>query len=145
MATHTRNTLLKRGDGVSGASSVYTNVAAITSFTGPNETAPVVDVTTMDSTAREYITGLKDQGEITFELIFVGNNAQQQGIRTDLANGSARDWKLVLYDHATEASRTTLSFTGVVTQFAITGQIDDAWRGNVTIKLSGAGSWAYTA
>lgn len=141
MATHTRSTKLKRGDG--GGTEVFTTIAAITSFSGPNETAPTVDVTTMDSTAREYITGLKDQGEITFDLIFVGSNAQQQGVRTDLTNGTTRNFKLVIPDKTLEADCTTLSFAGVVTQFALTGQTDDAWRGSVTIKLSGAGTWVY--
>lgn len=141
MATHTRGTLLKRGDG--GGTETFTLIAAITSFSGPNETSPTVDVTTMDSTAREYITGLKDSGEITFDMIFVGTNAQQQGLRTDQTNGTVRNFKLILNDATLEANRTTLSISAVVTNFALTGQTDDAWRASVSLKISGAITYVY--
>ncbi len=136
MATHTRGTLLKRGDG--GGTEVFTLVAAITSFSGPNITSPTVDVTTMDSTAREYITGLADNGEITFDAIFVGNNAQQQGLQSDQTAGTTRNFKLIFNDATLEANRTTFSFAAVVTGFVFNGQVDDAWRVSITLKLSGA-------
>jgi len=138
-AMHTKGVALKRGDGA--GTEVFTLIAEITSFTGPTETAKQIDVTSFDSTSREFIGGLRDGGEISIEFNFVGKNAQQQGLRSDLANRVKRNFKLLLTDDPT--TPTQVAFAAVLTSFSVKGGVDAAVVGSASMKLSGDPTWTY--
>lgn len=139
-ATSTKGIRLQRGDG--GGTEVFTTIGEVTNIKGPSEKASQLDATSFDSTAMEFISGLSDSGEITFDMNFVGQNAQQQGLRTDLRNGTLRNFKLILNDHAT--TPTTVAFSAIVTAAPdIAGGVNQVVKASCTLKVSGLPTWTY--
>src|SRR6185369_2297065 len=139
-AKSTKNVKLQRGDGAGSES--FTTIAELTTFKGPGEKAPQIDVTSFDSTAREFIAGLTDNGELTFDLNFVGSDAQQQGLRTDSRAGTLRNFKLNLNDHVSDP--TIASFAAIVTMPPeLGGGVDQAVKGSCSLRISGTVSWHY--
>lgn len=131
---------LQRGDG--GGAEVFTTIAEVTSVKGPGEKAQQLDVSSFDSTAQEFIAGLSDNGELTFDLNFVGSDAQQQGLRTDLRAGTLRNFKLILSDHAT--TPTTVAFAAIVTSAPeLSAAVNAVVKGSCSLKISGVATWTY--
>ncbi len=135
---------LTRGNGVSGASTVYTLIAELTTWSGPNETAKQVDVTSLDSTHKEYIGGLVDGGEVSFDMQFVGSDAQQQGLRADMVARTKRDFKLTLNDQIS-STPTIIVFTAVVVSFGMKGSVDNSVMASCALKMTGAPTITYAA
>ena len=135
---------LQRGDGVTPTEG-FTTIAEVTSLNGPNESAEQIDVTSFDSTAREFVAALVDSGEVSFDMNFVGENAQQQGLRTDQRAGTKRNFKLIIPDRTLEASCSTCAFAAIVT--ALSGPqasgVDGAIPQSCTLKVSGTPAWTY--
>lgn len=108
-------------------------IAEITNFNGPSETARQVDVTSLDSTSREYISGLRDGGEVSFDMNLVPGDTAQQGLRADLAARTVQSFSIVL----TDAGACTITFSALVTQFSIRGGVDDRVTASCSLKITG--------
>jgi len=129
-------TLLKIGDGES--SETFTTIAEVTNISGPGLSLDTIDVTSHSSTDgwREYIAGLLEAGEITFDINFIPTDVTQNhtaGLLGDLANKTKRNFELVFPD----AGATTWSLAAFVTSFEPTEAIDDKLTASVTLKLAG--------
>lgn len=80
----------------SGASpQVYTTIAEVLRCGPIGSTNPEVDVTNLDSTAKEYIAGLADGNNVEFEMNWIAGNTQQEQLRTDQAAGNTINLKMV--------------------------------------------------
>jgi len=145
-ATSTKGVQLQRGDGGS-PTETFTKIAEVISFKGPSEKAPQLDATSFDSVAMEFIAGLPDNGEITAEVQYVGTDAQQQGLRTDLRAGTKRNFKLVLNDQPAGGSNpTSIAFAAIVTQAPeLGGSVNNVIKGSISLRISGAATWTYAA
>ncbi len=131
---------LKRGDGA--GSEAFTLIPEVTNFKGPSEKAAQIDATSFDSTGMEYIAGLSDSGEVTFDILFVGSNAQHQGLRTDLRAGTVRNFVLDLNDHVSDP--TTCSFAAVVTAAPdISASVNQAVKASCGLRITGLPTWHY--
>lgn len=133
-AKASKGTLIQRGDG--GGTEVFTTIGEVVSFAGPGEEMGTIDATSFDSTAMEYIAdGLVEGGEVTLGINFVGSDAQQQGLRTDLRAGTKRNFKILLNDHAT--NKTTFAFAALVTKIdgPKAGQ-KEKYSADVTLKVT---------
>ncbi len=132
-------TLLKRGDG--GGPEVFTTVAEVLSISGPTISRDAVDVTTMDSPNewREFIGGLKDGGEVTFDVVYDPVDPTIEpvaGLLSELAlaSGSAvTNWELVFPDPAA----TVWTFPAILTGVEPAEAIEDKVMLSVTLKISG--------
>lgn len=141
-ATSTTGVKLQRGDGA--GTEVFVDVGEVTNISGPNESAAQVDVTSFASTAHEFISALPDSGEVTFDMNFVGSDATQQALRSDLRIGKKSNYKLVLNDHAT--TKSTCAFAAIVTALSgPQGGVDAAITQSCTLKVSGQPTWTYAA
>ena len=60
-ATSTKGLKLQRGDGAT--SEAFTTIGEVTNIKGPSEKVDSLEVTSFDSTGKEYISGLTDAGE----------------------------------------------------------------------------------
>ncbi len=139
----TKGMILRRETDTPGT---WALVGEVTNISGPNESAEQLDATSFDSTAHEYLTALADSGEVTFDMNFIGSNATQQGLRTDLRANTLRNFRLILNDDATEGSRTKCDFSGRVTNLTgPEGGVDAVITQSCTIKVSGQPSWTYHA
>lgn len=84
---------LKLGSGASPQ--VYTTIAEVMRCGPIGSTNPEVDVTNLDSTAKEYIAGLADGNNVDFDVNFLAGNTQQESLRTSQAAGSTVNFKMV--------------------------------------------------
>lgn len=118
---------------------VFTSIAEIKNVGGPNLQAQVVDVTNSDSAnrTREFITGLIDPGDLTFLMNFIPGNSGQQGLVTDMKNGTLRNFQLVWPD----ADLTVCSLSARIVGFSPTANQDNAMEANVSLKISGFPEW----
>lgn len=135
-AIETQGVQIQRGNGA--ASEIFTTIAEITDFDGPGGSASEIDTTSLDSTAREFLMGLKDEGQFTFNCNLVPSDTAQTGLRTDRDNRTLRNFKVIL----TDASSTTLTFSAYVMGFSISGAVDDKIGASVTLRISGAVTWS---
>lgn len=131
-ALETQGVLIQRGDGASPE--VFTTVPEIVSFDGPGGSASEIDVSDLASTAREFRMGLKDEGDFSFEMMYLPNNAQHSGLQTDRTNRTQRNFKITL----TDSPQSTMSFAAFVREFSISGGVDDVVRASVTLRITGA-------
>jgi len=125
-------TLLKRGDG--GGPEVFTTVAEVLDISGPSGSLDTVDVTNMDSPDKykEYIAGLLDGGDVSFDVNFV-NVASQTDILTDHQNRTKRNFEMVL----PLSGNPKWSFAGFVTSFDNSEPVEGALTTSITIKITG--------
>jgi hypothetical protein len=139
-AVSTKRFKLQIGDGA--GSETFTTIAELTNVKGPSEKAAQLDATSFDSDAMEFIAGLSDNGEVTFDVNFVGSNAQQQQLRTDLRAGNKRNFKIIVNDHPT--TPTTINFAAIVTQAPeLSGSVNAVLKGSGALKVSGQATWSY--
>jgi len=134
LATLAKGTQLKAGDGA--ASEVFTLIPEIRTITGPSMSADVIDVTSHDTPGgfRDKLQGLKDWGELSFEMWWVPTNVQQQQLHSDYVAGTQRNYQLVFPN----AGNTTFSFKGFVSASPITAAFDAPLVRNCTITIMGA-------
>lgn len=120
--------------------SVYTDIAEVVNIDGPSDDAAQVEVTNMDSPgkSREYIGGLIDRGEVSFEANFLPQAPSQKLLRTDMQNNVTRNYRLTFSD----AAGSNVKFDAIVRSIRRTTPIDAPVRLNITLKVTGLPVWA---
>lgn len=118
----------------------YSTVAEVMAINGPSLGADAVESTNMDSLNkfREFIPGLRDAGEISFDVNYIIGNATH-----DVATGVAQDWMDV--NHSTrdfkiiwpDTAATSWTFSGIITGFSVGDPFDGVMSASVTIKVTG--------
>lgn len=136
LAMVTEGVVIARGDGASPE--VFTTIGECTDFDGPSGSAAVIDATHFQSTAKEKVIGLPDEGQFTISGNFIGTNSAQTGLRTDRTNRTLRNFKVTL----TDSPATVLTFAAYVLSFSISGAVDDKIPFSVTLEISGAVTYA---
>ena len=114
-----------------------TNMQAIgnvVSFSGPGGSASVIDVTNLDSTAKEKRMGLPDEGQFTMELNYDPDNTAHIALRNARKSRTRVEFRLTL----TDTGATSLVFFGYVLGFAIQGGVDAVVKASLTIEIDGA-------
>jgi predicted secreted protein len=112
-------------------------IGEITNFDGPGGTNSEIDVTSMDSTSREFRNGLRDSGEVTLEMNFVPGNVGQVDLRTQQAETNTPGSYVMILSDATE-----ISFSAFVREFSISGAVDDKVSASVTLRVTGDVTWS---
>lgn len=129
-------TYLQLGDG--GTSESFTTIAEVKSIKGPKMSLDTIDVTNHSSGIpwREYMAGLSDAGEISFDLNFIpteDTHDASDGLLADMINRTRRNFRLTFPD----TSQTTWGFTAFVTGFETGEEIDNVITSSVTLKVTG--------
>lgn len=133
---------LQKGDGNSPEN--FVSILGIKSITGPNMQRQTHDVTTMDSgTFREFIGGLIDAGEISFEANFLPRDTTQNqesgGFMAEFDKSSCDsrgNFRITLPECAGESDG-YWEFEGIVTGQQVQMPMDDLMSFSGTIKISG--------
>jgi hypothetical protein len=114
----------------------FTLVPGVTNLGGPAFSKPPIDITNMDSTAKEYkAAALAEAGTLSFGLQYKPSDTVHAYIVSQSANNVVGNdiWKMQFSD------ATTYEFTGSVTAFNITAA--DASQGilqsTVDVQLTG--------
>lgn len=115
-------------------SSVYTVIALARDVSGPSLSADTIDITTKDSTnrVREYLAGLRDGGEVTFDILYDPNNSTHAQIKTDIKAGTIANWKVEFGGTADY-----VIFPAFVTGFNLNGPMDGEMSADISLKVSG--------
>lgn len=110
-----------------------TLIGEVTDFDGPNTTRGEIDATTLSSTAREYRAALQDRGAFSFNVNLDPSNEGQRKLWAGLSDADPQDFVLTLPD----ADTTTLSFSALVQNFQITGQVDSIVKAAMQLRITG--------
>lgn len=132
MPIRTQNTRIEIGDVASPV--VFTDIAGATDINGFTGGRPLIDVTTLQSTGREFLTGIPDYGNVDFTLIYDNANAQHLDIYDLFQSGLSRSFRMVFGDSSPEEIYT---FDAFVLNFQFAAPIDEVIRASVTLKVTG--------
>ncbi|WAV92472.1 hypothetical protein NB643_04535 [Oxalobacter aliiformigenes] len=114
----------------------WTKIKNVISFTGFDGAASEIDVTDLDSTAKEYRLGLQDYGKFSFEMHIDRTDAGQLALEAARKSGKVVQLKLTLPDG--EAA----TFNVLVKSTPISGGIDAVLKGSVETRITGDVEWA---
>lgn len=134
----TQGTTLSRGTGT-GSPETFEAVTGLLDFSGPTPSRGEIDTTDLDSDAKEFMLGLKDNGEMTFNGKFKPADSVHQAVVGDLDNDTAGNWKVTLSDG------TTIEFAAFVKDLPITGGTDDIVKYSITLRITGDVTWGYAS
>lgn len=112
-----------------------TAVAEVSSVAGFDGQAPEIDTTHLRSTAKEYLLGLQDFGNLTLNVFLKNADAGQVELRNLKESGDAAVFTITLSDGTVSA------FVGRVSQFTFSAERDGAVSGQVTIRITGQPAW----
>jgi hypothetical protein len=117
----------------------YTTIRGVSGFQGPTANKPEIEVTAIDDTAAQYLAGIPDYGNITFEIFWDPANVVHQELKTDFDTVGSVSWFKIVPQDADG------SYYGVV-KGEINGFEHDFSRGQaqvvrITCRLSGALTW----
>jgi hypothetical protein len=117
---------LRLGDGASPE--IFTKIAEVLRVGAIGQTAAEIDVTNLDSTAKEYIAALPDGETVSITMNFVGGtqqNALRDGVRTTknfqmrFSDKTQASFKMVILgfmrDETSPESQLTASVSGRIT------------------------------
>ena len=115
----------------------FVEVAEVITVTPGEATADRVDATHMQSPGRrrEYISGLIDNGEASFEINWIPGNTTDVLLRGLLASGD------VLEHRITFNNGQRVTFDAAVTGFSKAIPIDDRMTATITVAVSGDETW----
>jgi hypothetical protein len=117
----------------SGSPLVYTDIPEIMSFSGPGGSGQVIDTTDLQSAAIEKVMGLYDEGQLSFEINYIPENAQHIALRAARAAQALTKFKLLFPD----AGDTVWSFDAYVTTFTVSAGVNASIKASVTLEITG--------
>lgn len=104
-------------------------------------TATEIDVSDLQSTAKEFVLGLADNGSMSLDVFYDPNDPGQIVLETLRETSASNGFRVGVRNPAQAGSPTgytVLSFTGFVQTFPITLAVDAAVTGTVTVRITGA-------
>jgi hypothetical protein len=115
----------------------FNNVCEARNFTGFDGQASEIDVTTMCSTAMEFVPGLQDFGAFNYTMNFVPSDPAQVIMRQAKSKGQTLWWKLTLPVDANGDPLGTWLFQAFVRQMTLAGGVNAALESNVVLRITG--------
>lgn len=112
---------------------VWSAITELFDIGGPDGSANEIDVTDLDSTAKEFRMGLKDSGTVTLGLNFIPSNTVHTTLRTQWNARTLNNYKMVF----TGSPTVTWTFTAYVQNLSISNSVDSKTEGSITFRISG--------
>jgi hypothetical protein len=116
----------------------FTAVSEVVSFSGFDGQASEIDVSDLNSVAKEFKLGLVDSGGFTFTMNTLLSDAGQTAVRTSRDTSTSRQFKLTL----PSGTPSVATFTAFAKQVPVTGGVDAKVQSNVALRITGAVTWA---
>ena len=113
----------------------FEDIDGISNLSGPSASTDQLDVTTLDGSARVFIAGLLEPGEVTFTAFYDPADPVQKRIEDDFTAGTAVDYKITFGSSA--AGTETVTFSAIPTTYSLSASADSAVTLDVTLKISG--------
>ena len=115
---------------------VYTEVKEVTKFSGLDGKASTIDVTNLQSTAKEKLMGLQDFGNLKLEVNHLPADTGQTAMRTAKTNMTKSHFKMTFSDASTAV------FDGYVLSNPISGGVDSKVDGSFDLEITGVVTFA---
>ena len=122
----------------SGSPTTFANIGNITDFSGPGGQAAIIDTSNLDSTFREKMMGLPDEGQVTFNVNWDPDNTTHTTLRSARAARTRAEFRITL----TDATPTVGTFFGYVVGLTLSGAVDAVVKAALTIEVDGPIAWA---
>ena len=135
-----QGTIIERADIDTPA--VFSKIAEVKTIAGPGGASSTLDTTTLDSAAKEFVPGLKDNGEVSMGLNFVPGDAAQQQMLTDQENLTPAIYRIT-YSDKRPTGGSTATFTAYVTNFSPSIGVDALSTADVSLRVSGGVDWVF--
>lgn len=122
----------------------FVEVAEVINVTPGEATADRVDATHMQSPnrRREYISGLIDNGEASFEINWVPGSDTDELLRAQFESGETVEHRITFPG---AAPRVTVTYEASIIGFSKAIPIDDRMTATITVAVSGAETWGTAA
>jgi len=114
----------------------YTKINGVLSFDGFDGSADELDTTDLDSDAKEFVSGIRDEGKFGFEIKRLKTDAGQMAMRAVLASGAITGFRLTLPDQS------VATWSALVKTMPASGGVNAVLKGKVDTKISGPVTWA---
>ena len=120
----------------------WVEVAEILNVTAPTLSRDTVDATHSASEEqwREFIPGLRDGGEVTFEMNFIPKGVGMAVILSSFNRKTVEQARITFPDgdqNASPPTATRWNFGGFITNFAPAAPVDGKMSASVSFKVSG--------
>jgi len=109
-------------------------IGEVKDFSGPGGGAAVIDVTHLQSTAKEKLIGLRDEGQLTMSVNFNATDVGQIALKSDRATRTKRKALIKFNDAATNCA----VFDAYCLLYQVTGAVDDSIAASITLEIDGA-------
>lgn len=111
----------------------FTDIAEVYDITPPNESTDVIDATHMGSgNTREFIMGLTDPGETSFEMNFIPGSPSEGLIIDARASRVSKNFRIIFPNGA------QWTFAGLLIGYEPAMPNDDKMTATVSIKVTGS-------
>lgn len=114
----------------------WVDIGEAVDYSGPTGSASVIDITHLQSIAKEKLMGLADEGQFTLSLNRVFSDIGQMLCWEARAERLKKNFKITYKDS------TTAAFAGYVLEFSTSGGVDDKVSGSITIEIDGPVTFA---
>ena len=121
------------GIGNGASPEVFTTIAEVKGIDGPGGQTAEIDVTDLSSTAKEFVLGLQDEGDITLDMNYIPSNTQHVLLRTLRGSGDENNFRISF----TDSPVTTWTFGARVKGFSISNAVDNVTGLSVTLRVTG--------
>lgn len=131
-------------------------VGNITSFNPPSPVADEIETTNLASSAKEFVQGLIDYGEGSFEINLDATSAAHQALLTTLAAGTTCEWLIGFSDATTAApsvtgsafgalpsTRSWIKFTAFIKALPMQGAVNGLVTATLTVRNSGSPTYSW--
>lgn len=120
--------------GTSGTATpkTWTKVLNVATYSGFDGQKSEIDVSNLDSAAKEFIPGLEDFGQLTVELQVDNTDAGQLAMRANKSANTRTYFKLLLPNGKQRV------FQGFVKQFSEQGGVDQVVKASAVVRITGA-------
>lgn len=130
MSMIAEGTIIRRGDGQ--VSEAFTAIAEVMTASGVGGGSPtVIDVSHLGSSFREKKLGIRDEGQVSLGLRWLGTDTEQQGLWTDRANGTERNFQIEYPDGTID------EFAAFVMSMETSVETDSDVTHEVTLEITG--------
>ena len=113
---------------------------------GPSAEADQIETSHRDSLFRKWQPGMRDGGELTFDIVFdpdlPGHDPTlADSVYSDWENGVVSNYQVTYPGAGTDT--TTCVFSGFISTFGFSAPMEDALTAAITLKVNGAMVWTH--
>jgi hypothetical protein len=133
---HSAGLKLLRGDGASPPA--FHHITKVDAIDPVGSTKPQLDVTTFDSTQREYVPGLRDGSELSIKAKWQPDDADGQvAFKDDYDTNAANRIYRIDFPKGVNANGDRAEFEASITEMTLGAELDNVIMLNAKLKISG--------